>query len=191
MCGRFTNTANPNSIQIRFDIEAEDLELVPRYNIAPTQEVPIVVEEEGQRKLVMMRWGLIPGWAKEASIGNRMINARLETLPQKPAFKRYFQKSRCIVPADSFHEWKKSGKEKQPLRIVLKSRQLFGMAGLWTKWRDAEGKEIKSCGFASSLLPILSGSQAHAHQSSECRLRKSELCTDFLRWIRRSELMCP
>jgi len=125
MCGRYTNTANLEALQLRFDLETGDIEFQPRYNIAPTQVVPIILEEEGKRKLVMMKWGLIPTWAKGSSIGNKMINARNETLAEKPAFKRLFQKRRCIVPADGFFEWKKTGSTKQPMRIVLKSDHFF------------------------------------------------------------------
>lgn len=129
---------------MRFDVEIDGVTFGPRYNIAPTQMVPIIIVEERGRKLEMMRWGLIPSWAKEVAVGNRMINARCETLAEKPAFKRYFKSSRCLVPADGFYEWKKAGTAKQPMRITLKSGQLFAMAGLWARWRDARGQEVHS-----------------------------------------------
>lgn len=117
----------------------------PRYNIAPTQSLPILVAEQGKRRLVSMRWGLIPRWAKDPSIGNRLINARSETLTQKPAFRRSFQRQRCLVPADSFFEWRKNetGK-KEPLRVMLEGGELFGFAGLWDQWTDPQGETVHS-----------------------------------------------
>ena len=116
----------------------------PRYNIAPTQSV-IVINDTGQRQLVQMRWGLIPSWAKAESIGNRMINARAETIADKPAFRAALKKRRCIIPADGFYEWQKQGKLKQPVRIVLKTREPFGFAGLWEHWKPPAGDEVLSC----------------------------------------------
>jgi putative SOS response-associated peptidase YedK len=118
--------------------------LAPRYNVAPTQSV-IVVNDTGKRQIVSMRWGLIPSWAKDLSIGNRMINARAETLAEKSAFRNALKKRRCIIPADGFYEWQKLGKVKQPIRIVLKSREPFGFAGLWERWQSPDGAEMLSC----------------------------------------------
>jgi putative SOS response-associated peptidase YedK len=101
----------------------------PRFNIAPTQAV-IVIGDDGKRYIKEMLWGLIPSWAKDPGIGNRMINARVDTLAEKPAFRAALKKRRCIIPADGFYEWQKLGKVKQPVRIVLKSREPFGFAGL-------------------------------------------------------------
>jgi putative SOS response-associated peptidase YedK len=117
---------------------------LPRFNIAPTQSV-IVVSDDGQRRLVQMRWGLIPSWAKDPSIGDRMINARAETLAEKPTFRAALKRRRCIIPADGFYEWQKLGKVKQPVRIVLKSREPFGFAGLWEQWISPNGEGIFSC----------------------------------------------
>ncbi|KAA0225161.1 SOS response-associated peptidase [candidate division KSB1 bacterium] len=145
MCGRYTNTAKLDAMQLRFDFDTDETDFVPRYNIAPTQYAPVLIlDDSGNKRLEMMRWGLIPHWAKDASIGNRMINARSETIHEKPVFKSPFQKKRCLVLADGFYEWQKTGKTKQPLRLTLKNRQLFGMAGLWSRWKDANGKEIKT-----------------------------------------------
>lgn len=145
MCGRYTNTANLDAMQMRFDFDTDETDFVPRYNLAPTQYAPVLIlDQNGHRRLEMMRWGLIPHWAKDASIGNRMINARSETIQEKPVFRSSFKKYRCLVPADGFYEWQKTGKTKQPLRIMLKSRQLFAMAGLWAKWQGPDGKEIRS-----------------------------------------------
>jgi putative SOS response-associated peptidase YedK len=147
MCGRYTITVEEEILFARFKIRENCGEHLPRYNVAPTQKNPVVlVNEKDQRIMTQMRWGLIPYWAKEESIGNKMINARLETITQKPSFKTAFAKRRCLVPADGYYEWNKTGtsKKKQPYRIVLKSRELFAFAGLWDEWRNPEGEKIKS-----------------------------------------------
>ncbi len=146
MCGRYTLSTDLKIIAKRFAATVADEipSVVQRYNIAPTQKV-IVVSDGGQRVIKQMRWGLIPSWAKDASIGNRMINARAETLAEKPAFRAALKKRRCIIPADGFYEWQKLGEGKQPLRIVLKSREPFGFAGLWEHWKSPEGEEVLSC----------------------------------------------
>jgi putative SOS response-associated peptidase YedK len=145
MCGRYTLTNDLKEIAVRFSVTPPaGLATRPRFNIAPTQVV-IVVNDEGQRQLVPMRWGLIPSWAKDPSIGNRMINARAETVAEKPAFRSALRKRRCLIPADGFYEWQKLGKVKQPVRIVLKTRETFGFAGLWETWTSPESEEIKSC----------------------------------------------
>jgi putative SOS response-associated peptidase YedK len=145
MCGRYTLTTDLKQVAKRFDAAADEIPAVsPRYNIAPTQNV-IVVSDDGKRTIKQMRWGLIPSWAKDPAIGNRMINARSETLAEKPAFRAALKKRRCIIPADGFYEWQKLGKMKQPMRIVLKSGQPFGFAGLWERWQSPEGEEVLSC----------------------------------------------
>jgi len=148
MCGRFTLTADLASIAERFASSVPPPSGIAadtgRYNIAPTQKV-IVVSDDGQRYLTTMRWGLIPPWTKDPSIGNRMINARCETLNEKPSFRTALKRCRCLVVADGFYEWQKQGRQKQPMRIVLKSRQLFGFAGLWDTWTSPDGEAIQSC----------------------------------------------
>jgi len=140
MCGRFTLTTELKEIAERFAAPLPPTAPIakPRFNIAPTQSV-IVVSDTGQRQLVAMRWGLIPSWAKDESIGNRMINARAETVAEKPAFRGALKKRRCLIPADGFYEWQKQGTQKQPVRIVLRSREPFGFAGLWEHWRSPTG----------------------------------------------------
>ena len=148
MCGRFTLTTEIKLVANRFGapLPADEWATCapPPFNIAPTQNV-IVVNDTGRRQLVQMRWGLIPSWAKDLSIGNRMINARAETLAEKPAFRVASKKWRCIIPADGFYEWQKLGKIKQPVRIILKSREPFGFAGLWEHWKLPENEEVLSC----------------------------------------------
>ena len=143
MCGRYTNTGEIRDIRIQFNLD-EIFSLFPRYNIAPGQNAPVIVNADGVRKLAMMRWGLVPSWAKDPSIGNRMINARAETVAQKPAFKRLLGKRRCLVLADGFYEWRREGKRKFPMRIVLKDTRPFAFAGLWDAWKRAEGDELHS-----------------------------------------------
>lgn len=147
MCGRYTTTVEEETLFARFRIREYGGQHIPRYNIAPTQSNPVVlVSEENKRIMTPMRWGLIPSWAKEESIGNKMINARIETITQKPSFKTAFAKRRCLVPADGYYEWRKTGApgKKSPFRITLKSRELFAFAGLWDVWKNEEGEKIKS-----------------------------------------------
>jgi putative SOS response-associated peptidase YedK len=146
MCGRFTLTEDLKALAKQFDVPLPPpfASYAPRFNIAPTQMV-IVVTEAGKRQIVQMRWGLIPSWAKDPSIGNRIINARAETLAAKPAFRIALRKRRCLIPADGFYEWQKLGNTKQPLRIVLRSRKPFGFAGLWDTWTSPQGEVIQSC----------------------------------------------
>lgn len=145
MCGRYTQTiTDPNIVAQTFDLDSVPDEIQARYNIAPTQNVLTIVQNEaGQREAGYMRWGLIPSWAKERSIGNRMINARAETLAEKPSFRTAYKKQRCLVVADGFYEWKKNeDKSKTPMYIHLQDRALFGLAGLWERWTDRETGEV-------------------------------------------------
>ena len=146
MCGRFTLNSNLDALQLRFGFEARDLDYRPRYNIAPTQPVLAVVNDGG-RRAEFMRWGLIPFWAKDQKIGNRMINAVGETAAAKPAFRAAFKKRRCLVLADGFFEWRQegNGKVKVPTFIFLKSGEPFAMAGLWETWKNPEGELVRSC----------------------------------------------
>lgn len=140
MCGRFTLTVGLEEVVRRFQIEQKDpVEDHPRYNIAPTQEIPVVVSRMGQRQLVPMRWGLIPAWAKDASFASRMINARRETVAQKPAFRHSFKRKRCLVPADGYYEWKVEQGTKKPYRIVKEDGELMAFAGLWDRWTSPQG----------------------------------------------------
>ena len=146
MCGRFTLQSPSDALAELFDwSEAGDLR--PSYNVAPTQRVPAfrLSPDDESPEIAYLRWGLIPFFAKDASIGARMINARSETVAVKPSFRAAFKRRRCLVPADGFIEWKRVGKEKQPYHITLKNSQYFAMAGLWEKWRTPEGEELQSC----------------------------------------------
>lgn len=143
MCGRFVLIADPNAIQQAFNLDTVP-DMTSRYNIAPTQAVPVITNES-PRQLSMYRWGLIPSWAKEPEIGNRMINARVEGIEEKPAFRAAFKRRRCIVPASGFYEWKKiDDKNKTPMYIRLAEQPVIGFAGLWEVWHDPDGGEWRS-----------------------------------------------
>lgn len=137
MCGRFSiSILTIQKLQEHFNVVSPDLEWQPRYNIAPTQIVPIVISQDGSRRLIPMFWGLIPFWVKNKPQTYGMINSRSDTLASKPGYKFYLEKQRCLIPADGFYEWKKSGTNKIPYRAVLKNGDLFGMAGIWDYWPE-------------------------------------------------------
>ncbi len=145
MCGRFTLTLEADDLAEAFDATAPK-DWVPRFNIAPTQPVAVIANTTTQRKIELFRWGLIPGWATDPKIGSRMINARAETVVDKPSFRSAVKKRRCLVLADGFYEWKKDGKSKTPTYIQLKGGKPFALAGLWEVWKSSDKKEtIKSC----------------------------------------------
>jgi putative SOS response-associated peptidase YedK len=145
MCGRFTQASDSEIIVRVFDLP-EKPELAPRYNIAPTQDVAAVrAAEVGGRELVHLHWGLIPSWAKERAMGARMINARAETLAEKPAFRSAFRARRCLIVADGFYEWQKLGTRKQPHFIGFKDGRPFAFAGLWERWQGEGSEAVESC----------------------------------------------
>lgn len=148
MCGRYSQTLSLAELARRYSAEApKQLELKPRYNLAPSQEAPVVVHgEDGRRSIELMRWGLVPGWAKDVKIGYKMINARAETAAEKPGFRSAMKARRCLVPACWFFEWRAdpATKAKLPLRIGRKDARPFSMAGLWERWKTPEGKELKT-----------------------------------------------
>ena len=144
MCGRYALTTTPAALSKLFGVLMK-LQLTPRFNVAPTQMMPVVVNEAGEREIMLMRWGLIPSWAKDASIGSRLINARSETAAGKPAFRSAFKQRRCVVPASGFYEWMKTGGAKQPYFITRADGQSLGLAGLWENWTDPDsGKELRT-----------------------------------------------
>ncbi|HEX7503632.1 MAG TPA: SOS response-associated peptidase [Syntrophales bacterium] len=143
MCGRFTLVSPFVAVTERFHASAPP-DLRPRYNIAPGQDILCVIRK-GERRLEPLRWGLIPYWAKDPAIGNRLINARAETLAEKPSFRDAFLKRRCLVVADGFFEWRPEGKRKVPVYIILKSKMPFGIAGLYETWTAPDGNELRTC----------------------------------------------
>jgi putative SOS response-associated peptidase YedK len=146
MCGRFTLTIDPGELENLSPGISFAGPLTPRYNIAPTQPVAVIANT-GENKLDYYMWGLVPSWAKDPSIGSRMINARAETLAEKPAFRTPFRRKRCLILADGFYEWRKSSKGnfKEPIYLYLKSHSLFAFAGLWDMWFAPDGSEVRSC----------------------------------------------
>ena len=154
MCGRFVSTASPERIASYFGAEVAAESLGEHYNVAPTQDIyAVVTGADGVARVQAFHWGLIPSWAKERKIGNRMINARSETLAEKPAFRALFKKKRCIIPMDGFYEWKpgrddgpltaKGKPLKQPLFISRLDGEPLAVAGLWTAWKDPSDPESR------------------------------------------------
>ena len=141
MCGRFEIHNTLEIIAKVFGIDAITFDYQPSYNIAPSQDILLVVND-GKRRLVRSRWGLVPSWSKELSAGYKMINARAESVADKPSFRQAFQNQRCLVVADGFYEWKKEGTRKRPFYIRLKSGKPIGFAGLYNVWKSPEGEQI-------------------------------------------------
>jgi len=156
MCGRYTLTANLSALQETFPWLGFPPELLPRYNIAPSQPVA-VVPNDGKNLVDFFVWGLIPSWAKDPAIGNHMINARAETLSQKPSFRSAFKYRRCLILTDGFFEWKREGKSKTPMYIRMKSGHPFAFAGLWEIWHSPDGSEIRSCAIITTEPNTLLG----------------------------------
>lgn len=165
MCGRYTLTARTETLAEMFDVKGNLPELPSSYNVAPGREVAAVLEDDSeggvQRRLEMLRWGLIPAWADDPGIGYRMINARSETAPTKPSFRRAFRNRRCLIPADGFFEWKKEDGGKQPYHFRLKDGEPFAFAGLWEVWKDPDGETIRSCAILTTEANAVVG-QVHA-----------------------------
>lgn len=145
MCGRFIILSDLEHVQLALPIDQVNGEVKPSYNIAPTQSVATVVRRDGKNILEAMRWGLIPVWAKDASIGAKMINARAETLAEKASFKRPLKSQRCLIVADGFFEWQKTGAQKIPMFIRLRDKKPFGFAGLYDVWKSPEGQSLTTC----------------------------------------------
>jgi len=162
MCGRFVLTTPISGIQSLFLVE-ELFNLPPRVNIAPTQDVAAVrLGEDGKRHLAMLRWGLIPFWAKDKAIGAKAVNARAEGLAEKPMFREAFQRRRCLIPADGWYEWVGPKTARRPLRYEFEGRRPFAFAGLWESWRDrsAGDARIESCTIVTTT-PNALAAQAH------------------------------
>ena len=146
MCGRYALTTAAKDLAQRFSLRGAP-EFAPRFNVAPTQVMPVLIRsDDGSRQAEMMRWGLIPFWAKDDSIGNRLINARSESVAEKPAFRAAMKRRRCLVPVDAFYEWQKlnGGTRKQPHAIRMADESTFAFAGLWEQWSDDGEGEVLS-----------------------------------------------
>jgi putative SOS response-associated peptidase YedK len=158
MCGRFVITSAPEALRRLLGYK-EQPNFPPRYNIAPTQPIPLVRLEQGERHFALARWGLIPSWVKDPKEFSLLINARLEGVVSKPSFRAAMKRRRCLVPADGFYEWKKEPKGKRPYFICARNREPFAFAGLWETWVDRDGGEIETaailtCDANRTLAPI-------------------------------------
>jgi putative SOS response-associated peptidase YedK len=158
MCGRFVITSAPDAIRRLLRYE-EQPNFPPRYNVAPTQPIPIVRLEHGARHFALVRWGLIPGWVKDPKQFALLINARLEAIEHKPSFRAALMRRRCLIPTDGFYEWKREGKGKRPFFVRARDRQPFAFAGLWETWIDRDGSEVETavivtCDANRMLAPI-------------------------------------
>ena len=150
MCGRFALITPGETVLTAFEVDANPLDLAqipPRYNIAPTQPVLAVraAANGRQRELTLFQWGLVPSWSQDPKLGARMINARSETVAEKPAFRAAFKRRRCLIPADGFYEWQKTAGGKQPMYIHSQDERPFALAGLWELWQSADGSTLQSC----------------------------------------------
>lgn len=157
MCGRYRLSRRKQIIEEHFDCVPFEEDWEPRYNIAPTQRVPVLRQhpKEPMRQLSLMRWGLIPSWAKDPSISTNTINAKSETAAIKPAFRDPLKFRRCLIPADGFYEWQRRGKTKQPFCFELNDGSLFAFAGLWDGWKDSTGNWMKTCSILTTTANIV------------------------------------
>ncbi|MBM85741.1 MAG: DUF159 family protein [Rhodospirillaceae bacterium] len=177
MCGRYSITTPPEALRRLFRFN--DLpNLQPRYNMAPKQMAPVVRDRDGVRHLDLLRWGLLPSWARDVSIGAKLINARLETIAEKPSFRDAFKKRRCLVPADGFYEWRKCGKLKKPHRVCIVNGGAFAFAGLWERWCDPANQHAVIETFTVATT-VASSSIAHIHHRMPVILDPS----DYNRWL--------
>lgn len=160
MCGRYRLSRHKQIVEQYFDSVSEEPDWLPRYNIAPTQLIPVIRQRtaEPRREITMMRWGLIPAWAKDSFGAAGMINARSETAMTRPAFRDALKSRRCLVPADGFYEWKKTGKLKQPYCFDINGGELFAFAGLWDRWTDPRGNTIETCSILTTTANALTSS---------------------------------
>ncbi len=149
MCGRFVGFRKFEELNQYFPIDEADCKVTASYNIAPSEEILAIYRQDNKNRLDRFHWGLVPFWAKDASIGNRMINARAETIAHKPSFKHPFKKRRCLIPADGFYEWTGKKGQKQPVYLTIKEKHPFAFAGIWDTWnkdkKDGSGSPYRSC----------------------------------------------
>ena len=145
MCGRYTLKTDITRLQDRFSFDTPDVAYTPSYNVAPSQQVLAVVSSDGGTRTELLRWGLVPSWAKDPKVGHRLINARAETVAEKPSFRRALRKRRCLILADGFYEWRRDGERKIPMYIRLQSQEPFAFAGLWERWQTLASEPLLTC----------------------------------------------
>jgi len=189
MCGRYTLTLSLEALQKTFPNVKFHIEHTPRFNIAPTQMIPAIREDiEGNLRADLLKWGLIPSWSKDESIGFRLINARAETLSEKPAFRKALISRRCLIPADGFFEWVnvEDSKNKLPIYFLLKSKAVFAFAGLWETWKSPQNVEINSAtiittepnaivGQFHSRMPVILPTEAYMNWLTSRPISPNEL----------------
>jgi putative SOS response-associated peptidase YedK len=178
MCGRFTVTAEGDVVKTDFGLAEIPAGYEPRYNVAPMQDVLAVIHDGTRPRAGWMRWGLVPSWATDPSIGARMINARSETIDQKSAFREAFEKRRCLIVADGFYEWQQMGDIKVPMRIRRRGGGLFAFAGLWERWSRGGSDQLVTC---TILTTTPAASIASIHDRMPVMLRPQ----DYARWLAR------
>lgn len=181
MCGRFALFGSIDDLRsyFKFAVQRSIFTLSQRYNVAPSQAVPVVRVEEGQRRLVLLRWGLVPFWADDPKVGYRMINARAETAHRLPAFRAAFRKRRCLIPASGFFEWEHQGKEKCPFFIYRRDGQPLAFACLWERWVGEEKGEARIIESCAILTTTAAGPVARLHNRMPAILEAD----DFDRWL--------
>jgi len=176
MCGRYELSSHPAAIALAFGL-SHPPDIAPRYNIAPMQQVPIVrLNGSGERELTLVRWGFVPRWAKDPSIGARMINARAETLTSRDAFRNAYARHRCLLPANGFYEWCATPSGKQPMHIGMMDGQPFGLAGLYERWLSPEGEVLDTCAIVTAAA---SASLRAIHD----RMPVIVAASDYRRWL--------
>ena len=189
MCGRYALSSHPAAIALAFGLPFPP-DFRPRYNIAPMQDVPIVRQNaQGARELVQVRWGLVPRWAKDPSIGTRMINARAETVATKEAFRAPFARHRCLVPVSGFYEWRTSRTGKQPMHVGMRDGRPFGLAGLYERWLSPDGEVLDTC-------TIVTTTACESLRPLHDRMPLIVPDADYARWLDRtnddaSDLLAP
>jgi putative SOS response-associated peptidase YedK len=158
MCGRFTITADGETIRGEFGLPDMPFDYRPRYNVAPLQDVLAIVHDGEQPRAGWLRWGLVPSWADDPTVGTRMINARSETIDERSAFRDAFERRRCLIVADGFYEWQRIGGIKVPMRVRLRNQRPFAFAGLWEKWSRGGGPPLATCTIlTTSPSPSIAG----------------------------------
>jgi putative SOS response-associated peptidase YedK len=186
MCGRFAQKSPAKKIAKKFEVEGVP-PLAERYNVAPAQAVLAVREASAAREAVFLKWGLVPRWAKDPAIGNRLINARSETVTEKPSFREAFTRRRCLVPLDGFYEWSRRGDRKRPFFFHLRDGEPFALAGLWERW-EGGGEPLETC----TLLTTEANELLAPHHDRMPVILRPE---DYGLWldagVRRSDLLRP
>ena len=201
MCGRFVGFRSLEELKEIYPIDRAACEVVANYNVAPSQEVLVLVKYAGENWLDRFHWGLVPFWAKDISIGNRMINARSESIAEKPSFRNAFKKRRCLILADGFYEWKGEKGHKQPMFITLPDKKPFAFAGLWESWnnKDTEEAVYKSCTIITTRasesirdihhrMPVILKAAVYEHWLEPANqnitelegILKDDICTEFI-----------